>query len=66
MEGSDLKGLQALGLTRSESDASVMMTPLVLRAAVTNATDIHKVDVMSFYERIMQARSVHCRHTKHS
>lgn len=30
-----------------------------------NATDIHKLDVMSFYERIMQARSVHCRHTQH-
>ena len=54
MEGSDLKGLQALSLTRSDSDASVAaITPLVIRTAVTNATDIHKVDVMSFYERIM-------------
>jgi hypothetical protein len=63
------KGIQALSLTRADSDASVLQLSVVsapvLRQAVENATDIHRVDVLSFYERIMQARSVHCRHTKH-
>jgi hypothetical protein len=44
--GEDLatKGMQALSLTRTDSDASVMqllpITPPVLRSAVNTATDI--------------------------
>ena len=68
-----VKGMAALSLTRSESDASSF--PLLggfnggaagpLRATFETATDIAKIDVETFYERVRLARSVHCRHSKH-
>lgn len=65
------KGFQALTLTRADSDASVtkilpqgLNKPSIAKV-VENATDIANVDVETFYERILAARSVHCRHTKH-
>lgn len=42
-----------------------MVNKPAIRQVVQNATDISKVDVETFYERILSARSVHCRHTKH-
>lgn len=61
------KGLQSIALTRTDSDASTGITgfslnpPPVLRAA----TEISNIDVETFYERVMRARSFHCRHTQH-
>ena len=54
-------------LTRTDSNASTGLTgfslnpPPVLRAA----TEISNIDVETFFERVMRARSFHCRHTQH-
>ena len=57
-----VKGLAALSLTKTESEASTFQLP----SGPLKATfEIAKVDVETFYERIRQARSVHCRHSQH-